>query len=111
MNNYLVLNQVFQEEITTTCGIRNRTLTGSFLVEYHNCTITINGTMFSSEETLKRELFQVLSLDGLNIEIHSIEPVIDFERLSIKNRHHWMPSPERRATYHAPRLAYPVSAL
>lgn len=95
------------------CGMRNRTLTGSFLVEYHNCTITINGTKFSNEETLKSESPQIRSLDGLNIEANSIEPVIDFKRLTIKNRHHLKKkkSLKYRATHHTPRSAYPASVF
>lgn len=87
-DNYLVLKQVFTETMKTTCGIKNRTLTGSFLVEYHNCTVEINNTKFSNEEILRRESFDLISLDGLNIQTHSVEPVADFKWLSLKNRHH-----------------------
>ncbi|XP_055534450.1 uncharacterized protein LOC129723961 [Wyeomyia smithii] len=87
-DNHLIAKQINSQEIATTCGMRNRTLSGTFLIEYHNCTIIINGLEFTNKEWYKVEPLLVVPMDGLEIQTIDIEPQISFEKLHFINRHH-----------------------
>lgn len=86
-DNYIVIKQMVNGTLQTTCGVRNRTLTGTFLLEFHNCTVVINDLKFSSDEMIKIESPRIFSLDGLDIQVKAVEPEQTFERLNIINRH------------------------
>lgn len=86
--NHLVVKQIKNQEIITSCGIHNRTLTGTFLIEYHNCTIYIDGLEFTNKEWYKTGQLSIVPLDGLDIQIKDLEPEMSFEKIHINNRHH-----------------------
>lgn len=67
-DNHLIAKQINSQEIATTCGMRNRTLSGTFLIEYHNCTIIINGLEFTNKEWYKVEPLLVVPMAGFEIQ-------------------------------------------
>ena len=85
--NHIVLKQVNSLTLASNCGISNRTLTGTFLVEFHNCSVILNGSRFDNTELIKTAPPLTLPLDGLEIHENNFEPLLRVEELNIANRH------------------------
>lgn len=73
-------------KIETNCGITNRNLSGSFLIEFLNCSIILDNTKFENTERFKMEMPLIIPLNGLEIKQQIIENPI--EDLHILNRNH-----------------------
>lgn len=85
-NNHVIVKSKSPVKIQTNCGITNRNLTGSFLIQYRNCSINLDGTIFENTEITRRELPLIIPLDGLLIREQVTEKPI--EDLHILNRNH-----------------------
>ena len=85
-DNYIVIKNSFNIEVNSDCGITQRNLSGTFLIEFHNCSIFINGSSYQNVEIYKREKPLILSLAGLNIFEKHFEPTNDLKQLHISNR-------------------------
>lgn len=86
MENFLVLKSVRNLQIDSSCGITKRNLTGSYLLEFHNCSIYVNGSTFENTELIATETPVVLPLDGLSISLSHFEPTRRLEEIHIANR-------------------------
>lgn len=84
--NLIVLKAVKSLEINSTCGITDRNLTGSYLIEFHNCTIYLNGSAYENAELTFTEYPIMLPLDGLSITENDYTPVLQIEEINIHNR-------------------------
>lgn len=85
-SNLMLVVQIKQLEIRSTCGVRSRFLTGTFLIEFHNCSVTVNGSEFSNTELIRSEPPIVIPMEGLEIKEISFEPHTELEKLNITNR-------------------------
>lgn len=74
--------------IHTNCGITDRNLTGTFLIEYHNCSITVNHSKFTNIELIRSEQPFLIPLVGLKIYTENLEPETELAEMAITNRHH-----------------------
>ncbi|XP_035787403.1 uncharacterized protein LOC118464266 [Anopheles albimanus] len=48
-NNHILVNTVSNFELSSTCGIPDRNLTGSFLITYQDCQLFVNKSLISDE--------------------------------------------------------------
>ncbi|XP_021713235.1 uncharacterized protein LOC110681526 [Aedes aegypti] len=87
MDNYLVAKNINNTEIESNCGLSKRNLSGTYLIEFHNCSVIINGTKFSNVEANKSEPTFVMPLDGLHINEQTLEIQNNMEEIHIHNRH------------------------
>ena len=85
MTDHTVLVANMNDTITNTCGAANRTIKGTYLIDYRNCSIHINGQWFNNE--IIGEYHQVLlpPTNGLNITKKAITHRVDLEFL---HHHH-----------------------
>lgn len=84
--NHIVVKSKLPVKIETNCGITSRNLSGSFLIQYRNCSINLDSTTFENTEIIRRELPLIIPLDGLQITQQVSEKPI--ENLHIINRNH-----------------------
>ncbi|XP_055620292.1 uncharacterized protein LOC129764817 [Toxorhynchites rutilus septentrionalis] len=87
-NNNLIVKSKTSLNITTNCGITDRNVQGTFLIIFHNCSVTVNGSVFTNEELTKFETPLILPFVGLTIETKHFEAKFEIEELNINNRHH-----------------------
>lgn len=85
-DNHIIVKQMNNTEIQSNCGLTKRNLTGTYLIEFHNCTVYINGSKFENIEIIKSEPPFIIPLDGLEIQEQHFEPQIKLEELHIANR-------------------------
>ena len=86
----LLLNEV-NDTLRNTCGISDRNLTGSYLITYKNCSVSIRNFSFTNQviETINQPIY--LPSVGLEITQHHIEYSMDIHtltRLHHKNLEH-----------------------
>lgn len=86
----LLLNDV-NDTLRTTCGIANRNLTGSFLITYQNCSVSIRDFSFTNEvlETINQPVY--LPSIGLEVTKNHVEYAADIHtlhKLHVKNLEH-----------------------
>lgn len=74
--------------MNSTCGLNQRNITGIFLIEFHNCSITINKTTITNLEFIQSERPFILPLQGLNISEQEFDTSLTIEDLQIENRRH-----------------------
>lgn len=77
----LLLNEV-NDTLRSTCGISDRNLTGSFLITYTNCSVSIRNFSFTNQviETTNQQFY--LPTVGLEIAQHYIEHPTDIHTLN-----------------------------
>ena len=64
----IILNTKRNVSMTSSCGMKNRTLNGTYLINFHDCEININNISFRSEKRkLSTDPIQ-LPLDGITIQ-------------------------------------------
>lgn len=85
-DNHIIVKSNSLVNLQTNCGITDRNLSGPFLIEYRNCTINLDSTIFENTEIVRREIPLVIPLDGLQIQEQITEKPI--EDLYILNRNH-----------------------
>ncbi|XP_065091394.1 uncharacterized protein LOC135712347 [Ochlerotatus camptorhynchus] len=86
-DNHIVITDIHNIEINSNCGLTKRNLSGTYLIEFHNCSIVINGTEYYNAEMHKSEPTIVMSLDGLHINQQTLEIHNNIEEIHIRNRH------------------------
>lgn len=55
VNSHIVVASKGYSVINSTCGTTERNITGSFLIAFHNCTVTVNETKFTNVEMMRSE--------------------------------------------------------
>lgn len=50
--NKILINNSKQSYIGSNCGPHNRSLTGNYLITFHNCTVVINNKVYAPEEVI-----------------------------------------------------------
>lgn len=89
--NKILINNGKQSHIGSNCGPHNRTLTGNYLVTFHNCTVVIDDQKYTPEEVIDGKdydfqgAFSNLQINWTLVEHHNISTFKDF---IISNRKH-----------------------
>ncbi|XP_055625286.1 uncharacterized protein LOC129767975 [Toxorhynchites rutilus septentrionalis] len=79
----IILNSDKNISFTSTCGLKNRTFTGTFLITFHDCEININNISYSNEiQNMVGSPIQ-LPLDGI-----TIQKQLTIANLSLEHLHH-----------------------
>lgn len=87
-DNHIVITDIQNLEVDSNCGLTKRNLSGTYLIEFHNCSVVINGTQYTNIEAYNTELTFVMPLDGLHINEQTLEIRDDIDEIHIKNRHY-----------------------
>lgn len=87
MDNYIVVKNIINLEVESSCGLTKRNLSGTYLIEFHNCSVVINGTEYSNIEAQRLEPSFVMPLDGLRINERTLEIHNNIDEIHIENRH------------------------
>ncbi|XP_058825653.1 uncharacterized protein LOC131685748 [Topomyia yanbarensis] len=85
-SNHVILKSVTNITLDTTCNVPKRNLTGTYLLEFHNCTLYVNGTIFANSEITIQESPTIIPLNGLIIEKQKVETPLKLEEVHIANR-------------------------
>ena len=85
-SNHIIIKSDSKSEVRSDCGIIERNLKGTYLIEFHNCSVFVNGSRFQNTETWKAEKSIILPLDGLQIFENHFEPTTNIHQLNIANR-------------------------
>ncbi|XP_058450869.1 uncharacterized protein LOC131430160 [Malaya genurostris] len=85
-NNHLLLKQVKSLEVKSSCDLSNRNLSGTFLIEFHNCSISLNDTQYNNIELVRTEPMTILPLDGLVIYEKHSESTLNLTDIHLTNR-------------------------
>lgn len=80
-DNHIVLMNAKTSNLSTNCQLSNRTLSGTFLIYFNNCSVNINNQSFSSLEHHHSSPAFVIPIEGLEIKQKSIETVVSLEKL------------------------------
>uniref|UniRef100_A0A1W7R5L2 Putative retrovirus-related env polyprotein from transposon gypsy n=1 Tax=Aedes albopictus TaxID=7160 RepID=A0A1W7R5L2_AEDAL len=85
----LVKNSVDPTSMQNSCGYGPRNLTGTFLISFRDCSITLNGKTFTSKTFRGESRPVILPLHSVSVDESQTEPEsIDYmEQLHIRNRH------------------------
>lgn len=86
----LVITVDHDVTINSTCGIRDRTLTGIHLVIFHNCSLYVNNELFENFE-LQFQHPTILPLQAIKIKPLQIDRHInisELQELNFRNRQH-----------------------
>ena len=77
-------------KIENTCGMPHHTLSGTILITFKNCSISINNETFENTEWKNKQRFELLPFFNISIKQRNIEPLVDLHELQdlhIKSRH------------------------
>lgn len=88
-DNHVIIKNAKAVNLTTDCQLSNRTLSGTILIYFSNCSINVNNRNFSNFEYHSSPPSLIVPLDGLEIKETSFEPVISMEKLhelNLENR-------------------------
>ncbi|XP_058816668.1 uncharacterized protein LOC131679941 [Topomyia yanbarensis] len=88
MDDHIIIKNIHDVKIESNCGLTSRNLSGTYLVEFHNCSVFINDTEYNNVEVSKSEPTFIMPLDGLHINEQTLETKDNIEEIHIKNRHH-----------------------
>lgn len=80
-DNHIAVKNAKSAVLTTDCHMSDRMLSGTFLIFFNNCSVSINNKSFSSLEHHQSSPSFIIPLDGLEIKQESVEPLISLERL------------------------------
>ena len=84
--NHVIIKGVKNLTIDTTCNVPKRNLTGTYLLEFHNCTLYVNGTKFTNSEIVKSESPVIVPLNGIIVERQKVETPLKLEEVHVANR-------------------------
>lgn len=87
-SNHLLIKSRHLSHMNSTCGLNHRNITGIFLIEFHNCSITVNKTTITNLEIIQYERPFILPLQGLNISEREFDESLSIQDLQIENRRH-----------------------
>lgn len=80
-DNYIIIKNT-SASLLTDCQFGNRTLSGTFLIYYTNCSISIGGKSFNTVEFSIKPKPIIIPLDGVKIQQNEFEPNLDIQSLS-----------------------------
>lgn len=80
-DNHVILINVKSTLLKTDCNLSTRNLTGTFLITFANCSLTINNISYNNRELYFRYIPQVIPLVGLEIQENNYEVNITLEKL------------------------------
>ncbi|XP_065086689.1 uncharacterized protein LOC135708498 [Ochlerotatus camptorhynchus] len=86
-DNHIVTTNTQDIEVDSNCGLTKRNISGTYLIEFHNCSIFINGTRYNNVEAYKSEPTFVMPLDGLHINEKTLE-VRNIDEIHVRNMHY-----------------------
>lgn len=95
------------KKLFSTCGMANHSIEGTFFVSFRNCSITSATKPLKTQETTRREPFQILPMFNVTIKQRNIEPLVEMHELydlHIKNRKklelvHFMQEQDKKTSY------------
>ncbi|XP_055628374.1 uncharacterized protein LOC129769885 [Toxorhynchites rutilus septentrionalis] len=67
-NQHILMNSIDNIHVETTCGITNKTLNGSFLITFHNCTAILNNLTYNVNRVNLGGNPTYLPLDSIVVE-------------------------------------------
>lgn len=67
--------------LKTDCNLSERNLTGTFLITFANCSMTINNVSYSNRELYSRNPSQIIPLEGLSIQESNYEVSMTLKKL------------------------------
>ena len=84
----LIKNSIAPTLLQNNCGFGPRNLTGTFLISFKNCSISLDGKQFNSKMFKGETEVDILPLHSVNVEEATIEtePIDNLEQLHIHNR-------------------------
>lgn len=85
-SRHIIINSKHFSTIRSSCGITQRNVTGTFLIEFCNCSVTVNETTFTNLESIHTAQSFVLPLQGLRISEEKFEKSLTTQDLQIENR-------------------------
>ncbi|XP_062534146.1 uncharacterized protein LOC134203290 [Armigeres subalbatus] len=88
-DNLVIIKNATSANFSTNCQLSSRTLIGTNLIHFSNCSVTIDNQTFSSLEFHHASPALIVPLNGLKIDETHFEPVISLERLhklNLENR-------------------------
>lgn len=85
--NYIVIKNVPQVKMTNTCNLSNRTLKGTLLIYFANCSVTLDNVTYSNTVYYTKPQQTIIPLDGVKIDQHILEPNITMEMLQELHLH------------------------
>lgn len=84
-SNYILITGQESIPITSNCGISNRSLSGSTLLFFRNCTVTVNNTSFTDIEYVAKQQPFIIPLNGLEIIEKTISTNFTLQKLKEVN--------------------------
>lgn len=87
----LIRNAIQPVHLNSSCNIQARQITGTLLISYHNCGITINGVKYEDEKTTDTHEITIIPTIGVNFKATTIFDEPDLQQvnlLRIENRNH-----------------------
>lgn len=88
-SQHIIVTNAVNQSINTNCGIKQRLITGTALIYFNNCEITINGIIYKNIETSTTEQLHVLPLHDLQIQESKFLEKMSLQKLTnfhINNR-------------------------
>lgn len=80
-DNHITVKNAKSVNLSTDCQLSNRTLAGTFLIYFNNCSVVLNNQSFSSLEHHHSAPSVIIPLEGLEIKQKSVEELVSLERL------------------------------
>lgn len=87
----VIRNAIQPVQINSSCNIQARKLTGTLLITYRNCYITINGAKYDDERTRDNHDITIVPTFGINFQATAVFSKPDLHQvnlLRIENRNH-----------------------
>lgn len=95
-DNKILINNARHSNISSTCGLDSRTLTGNFIVTFSNCNVAIGGELFTSKEVISNNTEEIqgafpnLWINRSMIKVHNMSTLTEhaiFTRKQLKLMH------------------------
>ena len=80
-DNHIILKNVSTVTMSNDCQISNRTLTGTYLIHFSNCSVHINGQTFSNRDYYRKSPWLIVPLNGLEIIQQQLETNMTISKL------------------------------
>lgn len=80
-DNHVIVKNAKSVQLLTDCQLSDRTLSGTFLIHFNNCSVSLNNQSFSSLEHHQSAPSVIVPLEGLEIKQQSVETLVSLERL------------------------------
>lgn len=87
----IIRNAIQPILLTSSCNIKTRKMTGTLLISYNNCTISINGINYDGRKTVDHHDMRIISTIGIDFQATTILKKTDLHQvnlLRIENLNH-----------------------